>query len=473
MFSWKNTKEKEFYNITCSDRNSLKIMKFLVQNKIIITYGLTLVNLIIIVLFSLLGTTGKTQRVAFDDNVFSTIEAMDQILDDINSTEAEVNSFILTSENGHIKNYLHKRKPLEEKLAYLENRFKNQPNQQKKFQHLKRLINKRISTLETSIQLMKKEGILKASEYLQKNTREKSLAQIRWLQEDLINGQKASMKLKQKKLTFSIKSREYIIISASIASLLISMIAIGTIVIDLHEKREREKYLEAVNQNKNRFFSLISHDLKGPAHNIIGISEILLKDKDLAQEEKQTFLSYLNTSAKKNFILLENLLEWSQIQMGTLHLNQEKCALEQMTTETLALTEESIRKKNLTIKNNIAQGTFVYADINSIKAVIRNLLSNAIKFTPPDGEIDISAEKVDKTVLFSLKDSGIGMDSRTLEALFTSNKIASRHGTEGEVGSGLGLLLCKEFIEKNKGTIWVESQEGKGTCFKFILPLAV
>jgi signal transduction histidine kinase len=424
----------------------------------------------VIVLFSLLGTTGKIKRSGYDEKVFQSMEAMNHIADAIKITEAEVNKYILTREEEHIKNYRKKRKPLEEKLAFLEELLKDSPEQRKKIKRLKQLVNNHIFVMESSIQLMKNQGIVTASEYLKKKKKDGELETIDWLQSELVKEQQASMFSRQKELEFAMKSREYIVISASIASLLISTIAIGTIVTDLNEKREREKYLEAVNHNKDRFFSLISHDLKGPAHNLIGITEILLNDKELSEEEKQGFLVYLNTAAKKNFNLLENLLEWSKIQMGSIQLEKESVNLGDTVKETLAMAEENIARKKLNIVNSIGDKNLIFADANSIKTVIRNLLSNAIKYTPAEGTIEFSTEIKENSIIFAIKDSGIGMDDKTLANLFNAGKMVSRYGTDGETGTGIGLLLCQEFIEKNDGSISVDSKDGAGTTFYLTLP---
>lgn len=447
-------------------------MKFIVQNKTLLTYGLTLVNLVAIVLFSLLGTNASINKIPSKSGIFNTISIMDKISQDLIFSEAHVNNFILTSEPSYVEKYRSFRKPLQSNLNSLEDVFNESSSiSNNKFIKLKQLINKKIFELESSILLKKQNGLLSASEYLQVKKSEKCMEQIKSIQEELLKEQKSLLQVQQSKLEFSIKSREYIVVSASIASLLISIIAIGTIVADLNEKREREKYLESINENKDKFFTLISHDLKGPAQNLIGISDILLHDESLTEEENKTFLGHLNETAKKNFTLLENLLEWSRVQMGSIVLNPTKLNLWEITQESVLLSDEKAFEKNITIKNEIPEDLKVYADFNSIKTVIRNIITNALKFTKPGGEIVISAFDYRSEATISISDNGIGMTQEVKRNLFNPGKVVSRYGTEGETGSGIGLLLCKEFINKNSGSVWVESEENKGTSFFFTLPL--
>ncbi len=446
-------------------------MKFIVQNKTVLTYGLTLINLVAIVLISLLGTNTRLSQSTTGESLYQTIHLMDKLSQDLLFSEAYVNNFILTSSPEYIDKYRHYRLPLEQSLSSLEEAFKDNREQAENIVRLKQLINKKIYDLESSIYLKKQNGLLSASEYLQLRKQEKGMEQIKSIQEALLKEQRELIKIQQSKMEFSVKSREYIIVSASIASLLISVIAIGTIVTDLNEKREREKYLESVNENKDKFFTLISHDLKGPAQNLIGISEILLNDRSLSEEENQTFLQHLNETAKKNFNLLDNLLEWSRVQMGSVILAPEAFSLREAGREVIAQTEERADQKHIEIKNNIPPDVKVYADFNSTKTIIRNLVTNAIKYTPKKGVITISASTYKREVTISVSDTGIGMCPEIRKNLFKPGKIVSRYGTQGETGTGIGLLLCKEFIENNHGNIWVESKESQGSTFHFTLPV--
>jgi K+-sensing histidine kinase KdpD len=447
-------------------------MKFIIHNRTLLTYGLTLANLITIILFTTFSTNQQNLNDGHKDRISNTINCMDQISNNLIFSEAHVNNFILTSEASSIEHYHNTKIPLDTNLQYLEQIFQQDSLQIAKFELFKSLINKKLFDLESSIELKKQDGILSASEYLQLKKNEQYMKKIREIQNELINEQKVLLSKNQTKYQFSQKSKGYIIASASIISILISFIAIGTIATDLNKKREREKHLETINENKDKFFTLISHDLKGPAHNLIGISEILLHDKSISEEETHTFLFHLNETAKKNYMLLENLLEWSRVQMGSIALNPEIFELRELCNEVLFQAEEKAHEKNIEIENNIPENIKILADFNSIKTVLRNLVINAIKFTPINGKIILAASIYKNEATISIKDNGIGMSADIKKNLFNPGKVVSRYGTEGETGTGIGLLLCKEFINKNQGEIWTESEENKGTIFYFTLLLA-
>lgn len=447
-------------------------MKFIIQNKTLLTYGLTLANLIAIILFTLLGGNQSHLAEDQDEGIYTTISCMDQISNSLLFSEAHVHNFILTSEPSCVENYHNARIPLDSNLHYLEQVFKKDSIQIAKFTKLRNLINNKIYDLELSLELKKNNGILSASEYLQLKKNEQYMKKIKKIQQELISEQKILLSKSQSQYQFSQKSKGYIIASASVISILISFIAIGTIATDLNKKREREKYLETMNENKDKFFTLISHDLKGPAHNLIGISEILLHDKSISEEENHTFLFHLNETAKKNYMLLENLLEWSRIQMGSIVLNPEVFNLKELCQDVLFQAEEKADQKTIEIQNNIPENIKILADYNSIKTVLRNLITNALKFTPINGKITLSATTYKNEATLSIQDNGIGMGPEIKKNLFNPGKVVSRYGTEGETGTGIGLLLCKEFINKNQGEIWIESEEDKGTTFYFTLLLA-
>lgn len=445
-------------------------MKLFIENKTLLTCGLTLINLIVIVLFSLLGTVNRTP--SEDISLNNMIGLMDKISMDLARSDADVNNFIITSNNEYIDRYRKLRRPMADNIASLEFMLTQDSEQRKKYIEFKDLVNKHIFLLENSIQQKKNNQISSIPDFLESQEKNKSVIQVAKYQEKLIAEQKALFINKQKEVEFSAKSREYIVVSASIASLLISIIAIGAIVTDLNERREREKYLQDINDNKDRFFTLISHDLKGPAHNLIGISDILLNDPSITQDEIITFLSHLNLTAKKNYNLLENLLEWSRVQMGSLTISSANCNVNEIVQEITLHLQEKLVQKNLTLTNNVEDTVVVFADYNAVKTVVRNLLNNAIKFTTSGGKISIEAFQGKSFVTISITDSGIGIDAMTKNNLFQPGRIVSKYGTEGESGSGIGLLLCKELIVRNKGKIWVESEVGAGACFRFTLPIA-
>ncbi len=233
--------------------------------------------------------------------------------------------------------------------------------------------------------------------------------------------------------------------------------------------------LKQLNATKDKFFSIIAHDLKSPFSSVFGLTESLLEDHvsmDIAQ--RQLFIERLYDSSKQIYRLLENLLTWARIQREGMTLNKERFSICGLINGIKTLLQESIKRKNLTLKINSSDECEIEADKNMIETVIRNLLSNAVKFTPNGGEITISTEirKAPKNsgLLFTIHDNGVGIPPEAKDKLFTLTENVSTTGTEQEAGSGLGLILCKEFIEMHGGKIWAESEPGKGSTFYFTIP---
>lgn len=234
----------------------------------------------------------------------------------------------------------------------------------------------------------------------------------------------------------------------------------------------KNKELIKLNAEKDKFFSIISHDLRNPFAGFIGLTNLLLDDHNTQSEsERESYLSNLKNSAVNLYALLNDLLEWSKVQQQIISFSPEKLNLAEEITSSLHTLSDSIRAKEIKLKVQIPTDFHVIADSHMLQAVLRNLVSNAVKFTTNHGEIFISAKQLnDDKALISIQDSGIGMDQELIENLFRLDGKSGRTGTNGEPTSGFGLILCKEFIEKHNGKIWVESEPKKGSTFYFTLP---
>lgn len=238
------------------------------------------------------------------------------------------------------------------------------------------------------------------------------------------------------------------------------------------ELKESEVRLRELNATKDKFFSIIAHDLKNPFNSIMGFSTILIdqvKEKDYGRIEE--FAGYIHESSNRVMDLLQNLLEWASSQTGIMGFSPKYVDIVALINETSELLNDSARQKAITISWTIPDKADVFADKAMISTVLRNLISNAVKFTNLGGEIVISAEEKQSEILVSVKDKGIGIGKDDLGKLFRIEKTYSTTGTNNEKGTGLGLILCKDFIEKHKGEIWVESELGKGATFYFTVPL--
>ncbi len=230
--------------------------------------------------------------------------------------------------------------------------------------------------------------------------------------------------------------------------------------------------LNKLNASKDKYFSIIAHDLKGPVGNLNSFLNFMTDQSDkISKEEFQKDLILLQSSSKKIKDLLENLLTWSRSQRGDIQYNPDNFDLQRLIQSNMLLFESSVNNKKISLLNKVQSGIAGYFDYEMIKTVFRNLISNAIKYTNTNGSITISSREVDTFIEITIEDTGTGMNYSMSQNLFRIDvKHFSTDGTNGEKGTGLGLILCKEFIDKHGGKIWVESEEGKGSKFKFTIP---
>lgn len=242
-------------------------------------------------------------------------------------------------------------------------------------------------------------------------------------------------------------------------------------------KEEIQKKNEDLNKNnatKDRFLGIIAHDLKNPMSIIWGMSEILVSDKTINKEEKQSLLLSINHSIKQTFKLLENLLQWARAQDKTIPFEPVQHNVKRIIEKELDILRNHANNKSIKITNTTPADLSIYADEQMLQTIIRNLVTNAIKYTFPNGRIDINAKQVvineRNYTEVAIHDNGIGMSEEQVNQLFTIKKNSSTKGTNEEDGTGLGLLLCKEFIDRHKGVLTVESKPDKGSCFTCLIP---
>ena len=236
-----------------------------------------------------------------------------------------------------------------------------------------------------------------------------------------------------------------------------------------------EKYeeIKSLNHTKDKLFSIIAHDLRGPLNSITQLSELVKKSCALCMEDDaKTMIEYINVSSKNVRELLENLLQWAGSQTGDISYEPEIISLENIILKSIELSEQMATNKKVTINLETDTDNLVYIDKNMIRIVLINLLSNAIKFTNTNGKISVEVKTTTDFALVSIVDNGVGMSETMVNDMFRIDKKVSNRGTENEKGTGLGLILCKEFVENHGGEIWVESEEGKGSKFSFTVPYA-
>ena len=279
-----------------------------------------------------------------------------------------------------------------------------------------------------------------------------------WDKDDLVLTVKEAIKSFLQEIKIKKQNKELLVLNASLEEIVI----------------QRTKELRLANASKDKFFSIIAHDLKSPFNALLGLSEIMIENwGHMSDDDKIEFIKDINSSSKNTFNLLQNLLEWSRSQTGKIQVEASKFSPYNVIHENVKILSQHADNKNITIKSTVPENNYCFADKNMISTVFRNLISNSVKFTNNGGIIEISVSLKNNFHQFCISDTGIGMPEETVRNLFNITEKVQRSGTANETGTGLGLILCKEFIEKNNGSIVVESQPDAGSKFFFTIPIAI
>lgn len=234
--------------------------------------------------------------------------------------------------------------------------------------------------------------------------------------------------------------------------------------------REYSNELEEQIAVKNKFISILAHDLKSPFHGYIGITNTIIDNwNSINDDELILIVKELNISVQKQYQLLVNLLDWSRLQTGKISFNPVEFNLSELIDDIILSLSVNLTNKSMHIAKEFSENVFMYADRDLMHMLCRNLISNAIKFSNPEGIIKISVNDEKNYTCVNIKDYGMGMNQIEQDKLFKMDTHYSREGTLGEQGTGLGLLLCREIIEKHKGIIWLQSKEGAGSTFSFAI----
>ncbi len=262
----------------------------------------------------------------------------------------------------------------------------------------------------------------------------------------------------------------YLGLPAGLGVVTLILLTFGLLLKDGRESRDREQQLQELNFNKDKFFSIVSHDLRGPAANLLKLSEFLMDET--TPEDRKIITGHLYASAQGLHKLLENLLSWARLQMGRVEVNPVMVNLHHAVQEGVAQVALQAAAKNIVIRNAVSPEATARVDEQMCAAVLRNLLQNAVKFTYPSGSVVVEARQAGPAVALSVSDTGVGMSPEAVSRLFNLGTHFTSRGTANESGAGLGLILCQELVEKNKGALSVTSQPGLGTTFTVTLPAA-
>jgi signal transduction histidine kinase/CheY-like chemotaxis protein len=240
------------------------------------------------------------------------------------------------------------------------------------------------------------------------------------------------------------------------------------------EMKKSTEDLIKLNETKDRFLGIISHDLRTPFSSILGFTDLLANDEELTNEERKQYVKYIQESSKSMLSLVNSLLDWTRLQTGRIKFEPERIDSNSLIEKSIHSVSGDALRKRIEIYSTVSKGKFIFVDKSLINQVFNNLLSNAIKFTNSNGRITISVRPASTLSFleFSVRDTGQGIKEENLDKLFSVDTKFTTEGTAGEKGSGLGLSLVKEIVEKHGGIIWAESEYGNGSNFKFTLPVA-
>ena len=300
-----------------------------------------------------------------------------------------------------------------------------------------------------------------------------TVVKITSIARDITETKKAELLLLEKNAKIATQNLEYIKVNEELNKLIGDLSQVNNELNNTREELEKINIkLLQLNADKNRFITILGHDLRNLFNTTLGFTELLLKKIQTQDMNKiEQHAHQINQSTILAFNLLEDLLVWAKAQANTLSFNPQKLSLKNVVLELTNIIAVNATEKNISINYLPENDLIVWADNYMLKTMLRNLLSNAIKFTNPGGNITIGAEQNNSSITISVADNGIGMTQMEIDKLFDVTQTQSTPGTANEHGTGLGLLLCKEFVEKHGGKIWVESELGKGSDFKFTLPL--
>jgi signal transduction histidine kinase len=444
-----------------------QIKKLTIVRKLII--GLFVISLILTgAIYSSYKTSAELySSFGWVERTYNIKITLESILSNLTTNESEVRGYIITSDEKFIDDFHPTVKTIRDDIAKLKNLTKDS-RQQQGISDLDALINERISLFLNSIELKNKGG--NTDQVISKVSQGKILMDKIRSRSEQIEQEEQELLTQRKNISYENfqRTNNNILFSCALAFLTVILMVV-VFKKDFDERSKIEKMLLELDENKNKFFSIISHDLRGPIHGIAKLASFLKDEKRTSREDALIMGDMIEKTAKKVGNLLEDLLSWAKMQMGRIDYRPEAFEIHELTEKCLSDLKHIADIKKISLKDKVDHA-IVFADRNMINTVIRNLVSNSIKFTNEGGEITVSSRPEGKFSEICIEDNGVGMPEIVTENLFKIESVHSSKGTADEAGSGLGLLICKDLIEKNKGTIWVESTENKGSKFFFTIP---
>lgn len=432
-------------------------------------FALSIVLLIVILVMYYRSSKNLTNNFSNVERTYELIGHLDVIEIKCRETENDVKGFIFQGDSAIILKFRQNSDIVDRELEELDLLIPDVGVQRRRFEELRDLVEEKERLLENIINYKQSTESLEVHNDLLNNVNEKFVA-IRFLKKKMVEEEKLILNARKLEAHKNLKDTDRIVIVAGAISILMGIVGIFAINKDIQRRRSVERNLTMLNDNKNKFFSIISHDLRSPLNSINGLTQILSEAKDKKSwKEADEVIEMLRLASSRASELLANLLEWSLSQMNKVVINKEYCDISIIAIHICEIMEHAAQRKNIILDNRIEKGTIAFADKNMLETIFRNLISNAIKFTKDEGVISLTSESFSKEVLLSVKDTGVGMSKEMIDQIL---RIETRHSTRGtakEEGTGLGLQICKDFIEKNGGRLEIKSILGKGSVFSFSL----
>ena len=449
----------------------LIIQKTSILNKLVIGVGFTLILLIGSILFSY--TTSRQLYGNFNlvQHTYKVTYNLESILLHLTENEAAARGYIITGNENFVHQVADGAKNMSYEITVLDSLLSFYPIQEIRLKSFKSLIQHRMDIINLTINL--KRGGENDERLLIAKVEEGKIYRdnLRNLKDVMEKEEEFFLLSRQKEANINLKNTNVTLGFAAFISCIVATFVYFIVKRDIEQKNNLEKDLYALNLNKNKFFSIISHDLRNPIYGIVKLAGFLKDEKNTTRQDALVMGGIIEKSALKVSILLENLLKWAEVQMDTLKINSENFNIHLLANECIDSILSTAQLKKINIENAIEKSAVIHADRNMIDTVLRNIISNSIKFTNERGNIVLSSKTTESKIAINIKDNGVGMDESTIEKLFKVNHAYSSYGTADEAGSGLGLILCKEFIEANHGEISVTSLIGVGSNFKIAFPI--
>ncbi|TAH24805.1 MAG: hypothetical protein EAZ07_08810 [Cytophagales bacterium] len=448
-------------------RKPFSAFKFLV-----ISITFCLIVLISIIIYSYLGTQKLYNDFKWVQHTYQVQSRLENLTTLVSESESAKRGFLITGQQDFFNLFIKIKKEIITEIAFVQHLKKDDEPQMEKILKLEQLIIKRLEIVDSLLLLkLNNETAYKERHIEIINLGKDYMNQIKILNNDITKEEEKLLRQREEMAYDDLRTTDLAIIISGFLSLLTVGLAIFVLKKDINRQNNINKELRMLDSQKNKFFSIISHDLRNPINAVKQLSGFL-KAEHISEAEVKTISKLIDESIIKISNLLEDLLKWGKLQMNKIEFKIEKFDISILLQECIGNLISNAHLKNITIDFQTQPNTFVQADQNMIQTVIRNILSNAIKFTHKGGLIVIKIEKKQNEIQILFNDNGIGMTNETMMKLFRIDSTQSMIGTDNETGTGLGLILCKEFIEKNGGQITIDSIINQGTKIYITIPSA-